>query len=148
MRGKRTNWLLIKHRDEYAREGDGDALLAEDRSVASGRTMAAIAAGKGRGPKPFMLAARRPAEPDAVWDSSKAQRGEGAAAQARSERASAASGRRAIEDRKSRRRMPDFIPPQLCDSVERPPDGRGLGARDQVRRLSHAVARRRTARRR
>ena len=25
--GKRTNWLLIKHRDEAAREGDGDALL-------------------------------------------------------------------------------------------------------------------------
>ena len=56
LRGKRNNWLLIKHRDDYAREGDGDALLAEDRSVASGRTMAAIAAGRGRGPKPFMLA--------------------------------------------------------------------------------------------
>jgi bifunctional non-homologous end joining protein LigD len=27
MGGKRTNWLLIKHRDEAAREGDGDALL-------------------------------------------------------------------------------------------------------------------------
>src|ERR1700678_539730 len=43
--GKRTNWLLIKHRDAEAREDDADALLAEDRSVASGRTMAAIAAG-------------------------------------------------------------------------------------------------------
>src|SRR5271167_2741517 len=48
-RSKRTNWLLIKHRDDAARDGDGDALLAEDRSVASGRDMAAIAAGKGRG---------------------------------------------------------------------------------------------------
>jgi bifunctional non-homologous end joining protein LigD len=57
--GKRTNWLLIKHRDEYAREGDADAVLAEDRSIASGRTMAAIATGKGRGPKPFMLAVKR-----------------------------------------------------------------------------------------
>src|ERR1700749_4908193 len=47
--GKRTNWLLIKHRDEYARAGDHDALLAEDRSVASGRPLAGIAAGKGRG---------------------------------------------------------------------------------------------------
>ncbi len=54
--GKRTNWLLIKHRDEFSREGNGDAILAEDNSVASGRTMAAITAGKGRGPKPFMLA--------------------------------------------------------------------------------------------
>ena len=51
-RGKRVNWLLIKHRDEHAREGDADALLAEDRSVASGRTMADIAAGRGRAPKP------------------------------------------------------------------------------------------------
>ena len=70
MRGKRTNWLLIKHRDAYAREGDGDAILEEDRSVASGRTMAAIAAGKGRGPKPFMLGGKSAADPDAVWDSS------------------------------------------------------------------------------
>src|SRR5882757_2123499 len=70
--GKRTNWLLIKHRDEYARPGDNDALLAEDRSVASGRTMAQIAAGKGRGPKPFMLAQTKTARPDAVWNSNRA----------------------------------------------------------------------------
>ena len=54
---KRTNWLLIKHRDEHAREGDNDALLAADRSVASGRAMATIAAGKGRAPRPFMVEA-------------------------------------------------------------------------------------------
>ena len=66
--GKRTNWLLIKHRDEYARDGNGEAVLAEDRSVASGRPMAAIAAGKGRGPKPFVMAVAR-ADADAVWDS-------------------------------------------------------------------------------
>jgi bifunctional non-homologous end joining protein LigD len=56
-RGRRTNWLLIKHRDEFACEG-ADELLAEDRSVASGRTMEQIAAGKGRGAKPFMAARR------------------------------------------------------------------------------------------
>src|SRR5581483_5453231 len=39
--GKRTNWLLIKHRDESARPlAEAEALLAEDRSVASGRTLA------------------------------------------------------------------------------------------------------------
>jgi bifunctional non-homologous end joining protein LigD len=70
MGGKRTNWLLIKHRDEYATEGDGDAVLAEDRSVASGRSMASIAAGKGRAPKPFIEAGPA-AKADAVWDSSK-----------------------------------------------------------------------------
>jgi bifunctional non-homologous end joining protein LigD len=40
-RGKRTNWLLIKHRDRYAR-AKGDALLRPDRSVASGRRMSQI----------------------------------------------------------------------------------------------------------
>jgi bifunctional non-homologous end joining protein LigD len=55
-----NNWLLIKHRDEYAVDGDGDAILASARSVASNRTMAQIAAGQGRKPTPFMLK-RRPA---------------------------------------------------------------------------------------
>src|ERR1700683_4273276 len=50
--GKRTNWLLIKHRDAAAHDEDPDALLADDRSVASGRTMAAIDAGKGKGAQP------------------------------------------------------------------------------------------------
>jgi bifunctional non-homologous end joining protein LigD len=69
--GKRTNWLLIKHRDEYAREGGDEAILEEDRSVASGRSMAAIAAGTGRAPKPFMDARPGTAEADAGWDSNK-----------------------------------------------------------------------------
>jgi bifunctional non-homologous end joining protein LigD len=54
--GKRVNWLLIKHRDQFAKEDDNDALLAEDRSVASGGSIAEIAAGKGPAPKPFMVA--------------------------------------------------------------------------------------------
>ena len=66
--GKQVTWLLIKHRDEFAREGDDDALLAEDRSVASGRTMADIEAGKGGAPKPFIAKAASVAK-DAVWDS-------------------------------------------------------------------------------
>src|SRR5579883_3533270 len=33
---KRNNWLLIKHRDQYARDDKDDALLDQDRSVASG----------------------------------------------------------------------------------------------------------------
>jgi bifunctional non-homologous end joining protein LigD len=53
--GKRTNWLLIKHRDQSARDNDADALLADDKSVASGRKMADIAVGKGRKPKAFIL---------------------------------------------------------------------------------------------
>ncbi len=70
-RGNRTNWLLIKHRDDFAKPGDHDTLLAEDRSVASGRPMAQIAAGKGRAPKPFMLAKGKGAGADAVWNSNR-----------------------------------------------------------------------------
>ena len=61
---KKTNWLLIKHRDEFARAGDGDALLAETASVATGRSMQEIA-------------------------------------------------------------LPDFVPPQLCRPVSRPPEEAG-----------------------
>ena len=50
-RGKRNNWLLIKHRDEFSCEDD---VAQHDKSVASRRSMDQIAAGKGRGPKPFM----------------------------------------------------------------------------------------------
>ena len=68
-RSKRSNWLLIKHRDEFACE-DADALLAEDRSVASGRTMDEIAAGKGRGAKAFMATGAKAAAPRAIWRAS------------------------------------------------------------------------------
>jgi bifunctional non-homologous end joining protein LigD len=68
--GGKRNWLLIKHRDQWARENDADALLSDDRSVASGRTMADIAAGKGPRPKPFMLKTKN--APDAVWNSNRA----------------------------------------------------------------------------
>ncbi|MBL8552552.1 MAG: 3'-phosphoesterase [Hyphomonadaceae bacterium] len=54
---KRSNWLLIKHRDEYA--GAGKDVLDEDVSVASGRSMAQIAAGEGRKPRPFITKAAR-----------------------------------------------------------------------------------------
>src|SRR6186713_2388073 len=65
--GKRNNWLLIKQRDAAAVEGKTDALMEEDRSVASGRKMADIEAGKGRGPEPFMLKSKAAAMADAVW---------------------------------------------------------------------------------
>ena len=70
--GKRNNWLLIKQRDAAAVEGKTDALMAEDRSVASGRKMADIQAGKGRGPEPFMLKSKAAAKANnAVWHSNR-----------------------------------------------------------------------------
>jgi bifunctional non-homologous end joining protein LigD len=70
-RDTRTNWLLIKHKDEYAQPGGTEALIAEDRSVASGRTMDQIARGVGKAPKAFMVAKADRA--DAVWHSNRAE---------------------------------------------------------------------------
>jgi bifunctional non-homologous end joining protein LigD len=112
--GKRTNWLLIKHRDEFARMGEANDILDEDRSVASGRSMEQIAEGKGRAPKPFMTAKGGGGKADAVWHSN---RGEPAEARAKG-KAAAAKARQVAE-------MPDFVAPQLCTSVDRPPSGEG-----------------------
>jgi bifunctional non-homologous end joining protein LigD len=62
--GKRNNWLLIKHRDRFAVD-DGDALLATDRSVTSGRTLAQIAAGKTAKRTPAKKTSRHAATPPA-----------------------------------------------------------------------------------
>jgi len=111
---KRTNWLLIKHRDQYAHEGGAEHLLGVDKSVASGRTMQAIAEGKGKGPKPFMLkgakALRIPAA--AVWDTS-----------GREDK----TVKPTIDAKKTAPRkksaLPEFIVPQLTNLVDRPPQG-------------------------
>lgn len=65
--GKRTNWLLIKHHDKWSKAGDGDKVLKKDRSVASGRTMNQIAAGKGAAPQAFI--GNEGSGADAVWNS-------------------------------------------------------------------------------
>jgi bifunctional non-homologous end joining protein LigD len=117
--GKRTNWLLIKHRDEFAREGEANDILDEDRSVASGRTMEQIAAGKGRAPKPFMQAKSKSKRmnADAVWHSNRGDAAELRAAKVLSAPVKA----------KKVASMPDFVAPQLCTSVDQPPGGEGWG---------------------
>jgi bifunctional non-homologous end joining protein LigD len=119
--GKRTNWLLIKHRDEFAREGEGESILDEDRSVASGRTMEQIKAGTGKAPKPFMTAKAGRMNADAVWHSNR-----GDAADARAERKQAATKATRVKPREVAT-MPDFVSPELCTPVERPPSGEGWG---------------------
>ncbi|MBR0842535.1 DNA ligase D [Bradyrhizobium liaoningense] len=127
--GKRTNWLLIKHRDEHVREGADNDILEEDRSVASGRPMDQIAEGKGRAPKPFMLAKGARTKADAVWQSNRAEEAKG--------RTVKPAPRTALKIRKAGKKattaatakkvaeMPDFVAPQLCTPVERPPGGQG-----------------------
>jgi bifunctional non-homologous end joining protein LigD len=126
--GKRNNWLLIKHRDDYAREGKANDILEQDRSVASGRAMEQIVAGKGKAPKPFMAAKNGAGRADAVWNSNR-----GDAAEARSVKKKA---NRQDDKRKQNSRsvspttvasIPDFVTPQLCTLVERPPGGQGWG---------------------
>jgi bifunctional non-homologous end joining protein LigD len=119
--GKRTNWLLIKHRDEFAREGEGESILDEDKSVASGRTMEQIKAGTGKAPKPFMTAKAGRMNADAVWHSNR-----GDAADARAERKQAATKATRVKPREVAT-MPDFVSPELCTPVERPPSGEGWG---------------------
>jgi bifunctional non-homologous end joining protein LigD len=111
--GKRTNWLLIKHRDEFAREGKANNVLDEDRSVASGRTMNEIAAGKGKAPKPFMTARAKRASADAVWHSNRGD--------------DVITSPAPVKEPKGKKvaAMPDFVAPELCTSVERPPSGEG-----------------------
>ena len=118
--GKRTNWLLIKHRDEYAKEGNANNILAEDRSVASGRSMDQIAAGKGRAPKPFMTAKSGRGKADAVWNSNR-----GDAAEARVRNKEPATRTAPAKELKVRKvvAMPDFVAPELCTPVDRPPNG-------------------------
>jgi bifunctional non-homologous end joining protein LigD len=67
--------------------------------------MADIAGGKGKKPKPFMLKGSPAFTADAVWDSNK-----GDAADARAAKAA---------------KLPNFVEPQLCTLLDRPPAGEG-----------------------
>ncbi|MBI1407871.1 MAG: DNA ligase D [Caulobacter sp.] len=115
--GKRKNWLLIKHHDEHEEDGDGEAWLERNAtSVASGRTMDEIAAGKGKRPVPFMTG--KAPRADAVWRSGKA----GADTDPPPDKT--AKARKAPTTKaRALKTLPDFIDPQLCKLVERPPTG-------------------------
>ena len=116
--GKRNNWLLIKHRDEFARESDD--VTDEDQSVASGRSLEQIAAGKGRGAKPFMAAGAKASDPGAIWHSKPAK-------EPKTKRRAVATLQSSASARKTSRAaataMPRFIAPQLCKTLSRPPQG-------------------------
>jgi bifunctional non-homologous end joining protein LigD len=119
---KRTNWLLIKHRDAFARQGKKNTILDEDASVASGRSMDDIAGGKGRGPKAFITGSGSRASAKAEWTPHRAA----SAAKKRSQPLATRSKRSLTKKATKKKRAPDgdmpaFVPPQLCSSVDRPP---------------------------
>jgi bifunctional non-homologous end joining protein LigD len=117
-RSNRNNWLLIKHRDGHQRE-NGAPVTDQDQSVASGRSMEEIAAGRGRRPKPFMLAGRAAAS-DAVWHSNR----NGKASKASFLSAAPKPTTRPAPPPRRTSKMPQFIAPQLCKRVSRPPLGK------------------------
>ena len=108
-KSKRNNWLLIKHQDKFAKAGDGENILKQDHSVASGRAMKAIAAGTGKKPKPFMRA--KSFKADAVWQS----------------KGNAEKDEEPEPVAKATKKRPPFpgfaVEPQLCRLVDQPPGG-------------------------
>ena len=110
-KGRPPQWLLIKTRDEVARDGGKDVTAAHTRSVASGRTMGEIAAA------------------DSVWHSDRSaddqpeaelsHAPDGAARTAGRKAKAAGGGRRAARGKT----VPEFVAPALCRSREAPPKG-------------------------
>jgi bifunctional non-homologous end joining protein LigD len=94
--GDDRSWLLIKERDQQARPGQADSIVAsEPKSVATGRTIEEIAAAG-----------------DRVWHSNR-------------DGGDSASPHPAEVPGARRAAMPKFVQPQLATLVERPPDGNG-----------------------
>lgn len=98
----RENWLLIKHRDSYAR--DKDTLTARfTRSVVSGRDFKQIASGAAPSKKTTL-------EPDAVWHSD-------------AETAEEADQKTRTPSKVKAGKTPDFRPLQLATLVDTVPSG-------------------------
>jgi bifunctional non-homologous end joining protein LigD len=112
----RANWILIKHRDEAAVTGNTGGPNDDDRSVASGRSMAEIAAGKGKPAKPFMTVAGAPA--GSVWQSNRSEGSSAGSATPTKARATTANA-------KAVSKLPTFIEPQLTRPVDKPGAGPG-----------------------
>ena len=153
-RDRHENWLLIKGRDDEARSGRrGDVLEKTPLSVASGRSMDEIAAGKGKKRVWHSnRSANRSNNPGAADGPPQTQRefraelqaqsrsrlktrgGSSVSAKARAKRKSTAkaampvAARRSADPARSNRRrgrLPDFVPPSLATLHSAPPDGAG-----------------------
>ncbi|HEX5776039.1 MAG TPA: DNA ligase D [Caulobacteraceae bacterium] len=116
-REKRDNWLMIKHRDGFEREDAEDFLEETAFSIASGRTMEEIAAGKGKAPSAFITKIKRKA--DAVWNSKGSPED---SAEQEAVKHDAPKAPRAARPKKAAN-IPGFVEPQFCKLVDRPPSG-------------------------
>jgi bifunctional non-homologous end joining protein LigD len=114
-RGK-ASWLLIKHRDAGAQEGNISGPTDDDRSVASSRNMTQIANGKGKSATPFMTSDGAPA--GSVWQSNRDDSApSGLISPARAKASSAKA--------KTVASLPTFVEPQLAKLLDKPPAGPG-----------------------
>ena len=95
-----------------------------DKSVASGRSMGQIEAGKGRAPAPFMLAADA-IKADAVWRSNRENKAQGILEPETKTQAEKPAKAKRLKAAPTLKSMPAFIEPQLCKLVERPPAAAG-----------------------
>ncbi|MDI1327529.1 MAG: DNA ligase D [Brevundimonas sp.] len=93
---KRNNWLLIKERDEFTVEGEGDANMEIDASIVSGRTLAQIAEGSNE------------------WKSSKP-----------TTRKAPPKPKPTKAETRTSTKPPAFVPIQLCKITDYPPRGAG-----------------------
>ncbi len=115
-RGK-ASWLLIKHRDEAAVDGNVTGPGDDDRSVASGRTMTEIANGEGRAASPFMTV--KGAAAGSVWRSNRDDSAPAGLIAPTKTKPSASAKAKAVTA------LPDFVLPQLAKTLEKPPAGSG-----------------------
>ncbi len=116
--GKRKNWLLIKHRDDFATDAD---VTENDKSVASGRGMQQIAVGKGKGAKPFMAVGSKASDPSAIWHSKPAKQAKDSNPKGAAMLQTTPSPRKTAKPAATG--MPTFFAPQLCKLTSRPPQG-------------------------
>lgn len=93
---KRANWLLLKERDAYAVDGEGDALTEIDASVTTGRSLAEIAAGAAQWTSSRPVARKGPTRP-----------------------------RPGKAETSTARKPPAFLPLQFAKVVDRPPADAG-----------------------
>ena len=122
-------WLLIKARDEEAREAnDPDILEEEPLSVVSGRSMPDIAEGKGR--KRVWHSNRSVADNvrSGASKGARAPTSERASArpkQSRSEQKAQRSGKREDKSPQGSAALPEFVPPSLATLREKAPSEPG-----------------------
>jgi len=118
----KPSWMLIKHRDAGAVDGNVTGPTDNDTSIASGRTMTEIADGKRRKVKPFMTAEGPDA--GAVWQSHRSDETSAPEPSAKAARAPAAKqAPRSRAKGPTVSALPAFVEPQLTKSSDKPPRG-------------------------